>query len=129
MNRNKNKSRQKQLSGAQEERKHIVLPDLQLAKVKEPKPVCAICSKTIDFISLALSEGEDRYSHFDCVLNKISQEHDVKAPDKVSYLGSGCFGIISFDEEGKFTIKEKIWYENSESFSKFKKMVEANRNE
>ena len=126
MNRNRNHNQNR---FHEEERQHVVLPDLYFAKINEPRPVCSICGEQIEAIAEAITEPDGSYSHFDCVLEKLKQEHNVHEPDKISYVGSGNFAVVSMDEEGKFTIKEKISYESIDAFNSIKKFVDGTRNE
>lgn len=95
--------------------------------LEEPKPVCSICGKPISAIIEAIREPEGTYTHFDCVLNKITNQYDVKSPDKVSYVGQGCFAIVSKGEDGHFFFKKKIQYESPDTFSSMKQYVENSK--
>lgn len=96
--------------------------------VAEPRPICSLCGEPIEAIIEAIREGENSYSHFDCVIKKIEEEYNVKAPDKVSYIGAGTFAVVTVEPATKsFTIKQRINYESVESFSQMKKYVEENK--
>lgn len=109
------------------EKQHVVLPEVPVTRVQEPRPLCSICGEPIEAIIEAISEPDNKYSHFDCVIKTLTEKYNVKDPDKISYLGSGAFGIISPSEDGKFIIKEKINYESNEAFSSMKKFVESTK--
>lgn len=99
--------------------------EYEVKTVREPKPVCAICGEIIENIADAIRENDGSFSHFDCVLNKIATEYGVKEPDKVSYIGSGSFAIVTVEPGTKnFIIKQKIPYESVDSFNQMKKFVE-----
>lgn len=108
-------------------RPHMDIPEVEVKKVKEPRPVCSICGEPIESIIEAITESDGNYSHFDCVIDKIKNEYKVSENEKVSYIGQGNFAVFVIDEEGKFTIKEKITYESANSFDSMKKFVEENR--
>ncbi|MCF0237108.1 MAG: hypothetical protein HUK24_00800 [Sphaerochaetaceae bacterium] len=123
----KNKGKKKPVEVIEPQRSHLQWDDVVVPKVCEPRPLCAICNEPIETIADAISEPEGRYSHFDCVIEKIKTQYDVKDPDKVSYIGRGNFGIVTQNEEGKYTIKETIPYENQEIFNGMKKFVEEQK--
>ena len=125
MNRNRNNGKNQENRAP--ERKHVVMEDVELAKVVEPRPICSLCGQPIESIAEAITEKDGSYSHFDCVLKKLSEQYNVKEPEKVSYFGCGCFAVVGTNEEGKFYIKEKINYESTDAFSSMKKFVEASR--
>lgn len=115
-------------NGRANTRKHMVMPEVETKTVRQQQDLkCAICGNAIDSIIDAISEPDGGYSHFDCVIDKIRREYRVKDPDVVSYIGQGKFGICSANEDGTFTIKEKINYESSDSFSAMKKFVEGSK--
>ncbi|MCR5761593.1 MAG: hypothetical protein K6F82_06350 [Sphaerochaetaceae bacterium] len=124
--RNKRRNRDREQEEVQV-RKHIVLPDVEVKKVVEPRPVCSICGEPIEAIIEAITESDGSYSHFDCVINKLKEKYNVKEPDKVSYIGHGSFAVFTMDEEGKYVIREKIAYESNENYASMLKYVEDNR--
>lgn len=103
---------------------HIILPEVEVPQIKEPNPVCSICNEPISAIIEAIRESDGSYSHFDCVLNKIAKQYNVQEPDKVSYVGQGCFAVVSKKEDGSFYFKERIQYENNDAFNAMKQYVE-----
>ncbi len=98
-----------------------------IAVVKEPMPVCSTCGKPITLISEAIREPDNSFSHFDCVINKIKEQYDVRDGETVSYVGQGCFAIVAKDEEGKMYFRERIPYESNETFISMKKYVEDSK--
>lgn len=126
-NKHKNSNLNQNINEHEPSREHIVLPEVEVKKVKEPRPMCSICSEPIESIIEAISEPDGSYSHFDCVLNKLAKEHNVKDDEKISYVGQGCFAIFTKNEEGNFVIKEKISYENANAFDSMKKFVEGTK--
>lgn len=126
MSRNKKKLRDR----SQEEqvvKKHVVLPDVEVKKIKEPRPICSICGEPIESIIEAIAEADNSYSHFDCVIKTLNEKYHVQEPDKLSYIGHGNFAIFTPDEEGKFKIKERINYESNESYASMIKFVEEHK--
>lgn len=123
-NRKKGKDRGQE---EQNSRKHIVLPEVEVKRIVEPRPVCSICGEPIEAIIEAITESDGTYSHFDCVLNKLKEKYNVQEPDKISYIGHGNFAVFTHDEEGKFVIKEKIAYESNDNYNSMIKYVEEHR--
>ena len=107
--------------------RHTSIPDVETRNINEPRPVCVLCGNVIDSIADAISEPDGGYSHFDCVTDKIRKEYNVTAPDVVSYIGQGRFGICTKESNGNYTIKQKINYESTDSFIAMKKFVEGTR--
>lgn len=97
-----------------------------LKRLQEPMPECLICGKPIDSIAQALGgEKEGTFAHFDCVLEQIRSEENLKADQKLSYIGKGTFAIIEENEEEKsFTIVKRIIYESPEINAYVKQYVE-----
>ena len=61
--------------------------------------------------------AEHSPAHFDCVLNKIAEDEELKPKEKVCYLGKGSFGIVRFKNPSDlrhFTIRKRIQYEELE---------------
>lgn len=123
MSRNHNRHKQNIV----EERQHVVFDEVEVPKINEPRPVCCICSEPIESIIEAICEGEDKFSHFDCVIKTLTEKYNVQEPDKISYIGCGNFAVVSMDEEGKYFIKEKISYESNEAYSNMKKFVDSTK--
>ena len=107
----------KQIS-VQKKTKHIV----------EPYPVCKICSHPIKFIVEAISEDNEEFSHFDCVVEKIKEKYNVRTPDTVSYIGQGKFAVVTRqknrEDKEDYTLKQIIPYESSDAFNSFKTYIE-----
>ena len=121
------KVQQQQTQAPQQIRKHMVFEEIDVPQVNEPKPLCHICGQTIDFIAEAISESDGSYSHFDCVLNKLREEYQVKEDETLSYVGHGNFAVFCKDEEGHLVIKTRIPYESKESYDGAKKFVEGSK--
>ena len=112
---------------AQPERKHMTFEDLAVPQVNEPRPECRICGKPIDFIAEAISEADGGFSHFDCVLEKLRKQEDVKEGEYISYSGHGNFAVFTKDEDGHYVVKTRIPYESKECFDSAKKYVEGTK--
>lgn len=123
----KNKHRNQNNNNTSPVKEHVILPEVEVKMIKEPRPLCSICSEPIESIIEAITEPDGRYSHFDCVLNKLTKEHNVGKNEKLSYIGQGNFAVFTKNEEGNFVIKEKITYESANSFDGMKKYVEGTK--
>jgi len=119
---NKDKNMVQQLQENSQER--VVFEDVIVPQIKEPQPVCSICGEPIKAIIEAINEANGSYSHFDCVLKKLTQEYRVEEPSKISYIGHGTFAVVTPDGKGNYTIGDRIQYESAESFTSMKKYVE-----
>lgn len=94
----------------------------------EPKPLCTICDKEIEAISIAISDGENNFKHFDCVLKSLGENKDIKENQKISYIGRGNFALVE-KNEGKWTIIETFNLETPEAFACQKKYIQTLKEE
>ena len=106
---------------------HSSLPVEEPKRVNEPHVTCQYCGTEIDGIASALSTPEGGFAHFDCVLDSITQAEHLAEGQKVSYLGSGNFGIVGKDEEGKLAIIKRIPFESADSSKAMKEYIEGLR--
>ena len=85
---------------------------------KENAPVCEICGQPILDISSALSgKMNGNPVHFDCVLNKISENEKPGPNEKITYIGQGRFAVIYFEnprDTKHFSIRKTIEWEPRE---------------
>ncbi len=101
---------------------------VDVLKIEEPTPVCALCSQPIKAIAQALSgPGEGEYSHFDCVIRKITEDERPTEKQKVSYIGKGTFAIVDTNDEGQMVFVKRIVWESAEKFEEMKKFVEGSK--
>lgn len=96
-------------------------------RVHEPHPICSLCHEPISAIIEAIQEPDGSFSHFDCVIDKIKKQYNVKENEVVSYIGHGCFAVVAKDEEGKFVFRDRIQYESTQTFDEMKKFVEGTK--
>ena len=120
-------SQEQHLRQARESRRHMTFDELPVPQVSEPRPVCRICGEPIEFIAESISEADGGFSHFDCVVERIRGQEDVKEGEYVSYIGHGNFAVFTKDGEGHFTIKTRVPYESKESYDGAKKYVEGTK--
>lgn len=104
---------------------HLNAPVPEPQTVGEPHPVCPLCGKPVDLIAESITDPQGGHCHFDCVLEQIKQQEHPAENQKISYLGSGCFGVCEKDAEGKWTIVKRIPYESPETFNAAKKYVKG----
>lgn len=130
MNKNSKKKNKFGNKGKQGEKKpqmkFTIDSNVYVPKIQEPMVECSICGQTIKEIADAISEPDGTFSHFNCVIKKISDSYELKPNQKVSYLGKGNFGIVE-NNEGVFTIVERIAYESPESYVAMKNFVESTK--
>jgi len=102
--------------------KSSISPAVQ-KKVQEPNVKCSYCDKVITDIASSI-KSSDSYLHFDCVIEKIKKEKNIKPNQIVSYIGKGSFAIIEKDEEGKMKFIETMQIETPQDFDLMKKYIE-----
>ena len=85
-------------------------------------PDCSICNNPIRDVSAAVTDQEtEKPAHFDCILKKLSERETLESQEKVIYLGSGSFGVVSIVNNKKFEIIRKIKYEDAEERIEWRK--------
>jgi hypothetical protein len=96
---------------------------------KEPEsyPDCPVCGKSVRNLNIAIEEKSTRApAHFECILRELGKEIQLQPKERLHYLGSGCFGVLQF-EEGKglasFSIKRRIQYEDSSNRADWRKNI------
>jgi len=57
--------------------------------------------------------AEQGPAHFDCVLGELGKRETLTPPEKLTYLGSGQFGVIVEKENNRFEIHRKIPVEDT----------------
>ena len=76
------------------------------------KKTCIKCAKVITEMSSAIKDAdEEKYYHFDCVIQDLKSSNQVNPAERCVYLGSGIFGIIEdvkSENSQKFVIKKKL---------------------
>jgi hypothetical protein len=88
--------------------------------IAQPLVKCELCNETIENIAEAISEGLDKFSHFDCVIKKISENEKLSDKQKISYIGRGIFAVVEQVEENQYNIVKEIAYESPQDFQKMK---------
>ena len=115
-----------QVSGVPEPHKHHSALSVDEPKsVEEPGVVCELCGEKIETIASAMTTAIGGYAHFDCVLAHIRELENLGESEKLSYLGSGNFGVIETDAEGKFHITRTINWESPERQKAMKEYIEG----
>jgi hypothetical protein len=78
-------------------------------------PLCPMCGEPVRDQKTAIAASQGRGpAHFDCVLQELTG-HEALAPgEKITYLGKGTFGVVSYKvTPGPFVIRKRIPYEES----------------
>jgi hypothetical protein len=78
-------------------------------------PACPLCGKPVYDLSTALSASREtgEPAHFDCVLERVQASETLAAGEKIVYLGSGSFGVVTFKDKGEssFAVQRRIQWE------------------
>jgi hypothetical protein len=81
---------------------------------REPT-TCPLCGKPVYDLSTALSSSQEsgEPAHFDCVLDRVTAAETLEPGEKIVYLGSGGFAVVTFKDrsESAFTVKRRIQWE------------------
>jgi len=86
----------------------------ELPRSNVPVVDCALCHKPIFDLSSALADKESGEPvHFDCALQRVSEQETLDAGEKLVYIGSGNFAVVEFKDktEMAFTIKRRVAFE------------------
>ncbi len=76
---------------------------------------CPICGEPVrDLKTAILTPETGKPAHFDCVLQDIAKHEPLQPGEKITYLGKGTFGVVSYKTGGggvPFVIRKRIAYE------------------
>lgn len=78
---------------------------------------CPICNEGVKEVGNAIDYQGQGPTHFDCVLRALNEKEDLKSDEKITYVGSGRFGIINNkknDSGVSFTLLREIDVEDRE---------------
>lgn len=113
-----------QVSGVPDVREyHSSLPVDEPKSVVEPGVSCELCGQRIETIASCMTTAIGGYAHFDCVLEHIRQLEHIDESETLSYIGSGNFGVIAKDQDGKLHIRKTIQWESPERLSSMKAYI------
>lgn len=89
-----------------------------------PELSCVICEKSIRNVHAAMS-FQGNAIHFECAIEKIQREEQLKPDEHICYLGAGAFGIVAFRQgnQGKFTVRKRIQFEEKDQKSEWRKTI------
>lgn len=82
---------------------------------------CEICGRQIsaeDIESAFAKRDSENPVHFDCVLKQLTEREQLKANERVTYIGQGKFAVLTFvnpHDLRKFSIRKTIEWENREN--------------
>jgi hypothetical protein len=81
----------------------------------ERVPVCPLCGEPVRDQKTAITTPDARSpAHFDCVLQDLARREGLQPGEKITYLGRGTFGIVSYRSGSggtPFAIRKRIPYE------------------
>jgi hypothetical protein len=78
-------------------------------------PACPLCGKPVYDLSTALAASREAGdpAHFDCVLERLVASETLATDEKLVYLGSGAFGVVTYKDktESAFSVVRRIQWE------------------
>ncbi|MBN2618192.1 MAG: hypothetical protein JXR64_07775 [Spirochaetales bacterium] len=77
---------------------------------------CPVCNEGIKEVGNAI-DYLGGPSHFDCVIRSLTEKENLKPGEKITYIGSGRFGVINYkknDSGVPFTLIREIDVEDKE---------------
>jgi hypothetical protein len=96
-------------------------------KIQRETPPCPVCGKPIrDILSALLHEESGEPAHFDCILRDLVSREALVQGERLSYLGSGIFGIVRQGRAGdpsSIVIRKKIQYEDKEKAAAWRRSL------
>ncbi len=78
---------------------------------------CPVCNEGVKEVGNAIDYQGQGPTHFDCVLRALNEKEDLKPGEKITYVGSGRFGVINNkknDSGVPFTLLREIDVEDRE---------------
>jgi hypothetical protein len=94
-----------------------------------PAPSCPVCGQPVrDLPSAVAHRPGGEPAHFDCILNEVRSANQLGPQERICYLGSGAFGVVTFRTEGNlgsYVIKRRIQYEDREHLPEWKKQLQV----
>jgi hypothetical protein len=89
-------------------------------------PVCPYCKEPVKDLLCAIGDKEGKAAHFECVQKRIAAGEILGKGEKVSYIGGGRFGIITFNNPHNprdFKIKKIIEWEKKDNPIQWRKRL------
>ncbi len=115
----RNKSFERRSNINQDLQKQFAENEEAIREFKSNVPVCEICGEPItDLASAINNKGSMNPVHFDCVLNKLSEQENPGPNEKVTYIGNGKFAVLHFEnvhDMRHFSIIKEIEWENRDA--------------
>jgi hypothetical protein len=80
--------------------------------------VCPLCNNPVrDAKTAILHRATGSPAHFDCILRELTQGESLEKGEKITYLGKGTFGVLSYRNASSqlpYLIRKRIHYEDQE---------------
>lgn len=99
----------------EDSRQDSAKPEAQRTEQARNMPNCPICGKPVYDLSTALAASREAAepAHFDCVIDRVAASETLAAGEKLVYLGSGAFGVVTLKDksENSFTVLRRIQWE------------------
>ncbi len=121
---------QRAQGGQAQKRPESPRPQIQVPpRATTPSFSCALCEKPILDLTGAITDKESGQPvHFDCALERVTAAESLEPGEKIAYLGSGCFGVVTQIEgrpEGAFTVKRRIQWEKEGEKKDWRKLLSS----
>lgn len=114
-----------QVAGVPERSKYHSTQKLAEPKhIVEPHTICPLCGEPIDSIAEAMVDSDNNYVHFDCALNSVKEKTSLASNQTISYIGSGNFAVVEKNDDGKYTIINRIPFEKSEQTNLLRSFID-----
>lgn len=96
----------------------------EFKKIEFPAHVCPKCGELIKDVCSALSDKTTgKPVHFDCIIESLKQNEDLKPSEEIIYIGAGNFAVVYFENprfRKNFKIIKLIEWEDKNSVCEWK---------
>jgi len=126
--RRQNNQNQNQNPNAKGQGHKNTAPREPVVKVVYPEMDCVICGEKIGDITNAIAYSpEGGPAHFDCVLRHLNQHESLVSGERIVYLGSGHFGVITADPSAQqpFLVVRKIPVEDLKELPAWRREIKS----
>lgn len=95
-----------------------------IEEIKTRQNICPMCNLPITDLTSSLTDKKTNQPiHFECALEEVKKNEEIKENEKIAYIGQGRFGILYYEnirDQKHFSIKKIIEWENRETKSQWR---------